>query len=299
MNGHPLQIEIKQDRPGFERFTGSWVCTGDINVVVDVGPACSAQRFIKALSDRGVTSVDYVLLSHIHIDHAGGLADFLEAFPTAKAVCHAKGLRFVVDPSKLWAGSLQVLGELAEYYGPPRPVASDRLIPHTEVDLEGLTVVETPGHAPHHLSYVWRDRLFAGEAAGNLFDVRGRLYLRPATPTRFFLPEAAASVDRLLALGDYPIYYAHFDHAESSRLMLARFREQLLRWRDIIRDEWTEEPAKDLIPRCVDALLRRDHEIAAFERMDAETQARERWFIGNSVKGYLGFLQENSETGRD
>ena len=291
MEDYPVQVEILQDRPGFNRFINSWVCAGDVNVVIDVGTAATVDRLISALRSMDLEWVDWVLLTHIHLDHAGGLAGFLEAFPMARAVCHAKAVKLMIDPSRLWAGSLKVLGELAEMYGQPRPVPPERLIPHTEVNLDGLGVFETPGHAFHHLSYTWRGSLFAGEVGGVFYQVGDRKYVRPATPPKFFLEEALGSVDRLLALDDGPIFYGHFGWSPSSREMLGRARRQLLLWKEIIGAELEAGDGDDLEDRCLAAVLARDPEIEALDLMDEATQARERYFIANSVKGYLGYLK--------
>lgn len=291
MEESPKLIEIKQDKPGFDRFIGSWLCLGEAVAVIDVGPANSAGRLLEALASMNIDRVDYVLLTHIHLDHAGGLAAFLDRFPMAKVVCHERGLKFMADPSRLWAGSLQVLGGLAEMYGRPRPVSSQALIPHTKAGIQGLDIIETPGHAPHHLSYHWQGHLFAGEAGGNLFRVQGREYLRGATPPRFLLSETLTSVDRLRALDNQPIFYAHFGRAGNSHQMLDRFRAQLLRWKEIIEAEISLGRPQDLEHRCVNALLAQDPELDAFKLMDAPARDRERYFIGNSVRGYLGFLQ--------
>jgi len=283
-------IEIKQKIPGFDRFIGSWVYRGDINLVVDVGPANSVGKLIEALMKMNMERVDYILLTHIHIDHAGGLAEFLEHFPMARAVCHDKGVRHLVDPSKLWEGSRKVLGEVAEAFGPLQPVKEEKCIPHTQAHIKNLVVIETPGHAPHHLSFSYRGNLFAGEAGGNYFSVQDTDYLRPATPHRFFLKDFLESLDRLIALDDQHICYAHFGDAPNSRQMLKRFRAQVLRWKEIIQKEMSAG-SSDLTMRCMDSLLEKDPDLEAFKLMDPDTQKRERFFMANSVRGYMGFLQ--------
>jgi len=288
----PLLIEIRQDRPGFDRFIGSWVCPGDKPIVIDVGPSRSAPKLIDSLAALGIHRVDWVLLTHIHMDHAGGLAEFLDHFPMARAVCHEKGIPHLVDPTRLWQGSLKTLGDLAETYGPIRPVARDRLIPHREALDHGIAIIETPGHAPHHLSFMLQGNLFAGEAGGIYFEGKGREYMRPATPPVFFLNQFLESIDRLLAAKDVPISYAHFGRAKSSHRMLRRQREQLLFWEERIRKEVVQGD-HDLLGRCMDSLLREDPELRAFESMRPADQERERFFMGNSIKGYLGFLQSH------
>jgi glyoxylase-like metal-dependent hydrolase (beta-lactamase superfamily II) len=288
----PELIGIKQDRPGFDRFIGSWLCPFDKTIVVDVGPSRSLPKLIDLLTARGVHRVDYVLLTHIHMDHAGGLAEFLDHFPMARAVCHSKAISHLVDPSKLWLGSQKTLGDLAETYGPIKPVKRERLIPHTEAQAEGIDIIETPGHAVHHLSYIIRGSLFAGEAGGIYVTGEGWEYLRPATPPVFFLKQFVESIDRLLRAQDLRMCYAHFGRAESSHRMLKRERAQLLFWEQIIREEMAKND--HLLPeRCMTRLLAQDPELGAFEAMSSAEQEREKFFMGNSIKGYLGFLQEN------
>lgn len=288
-------LSINQTHPGFEGFFSCWVCRSDLTVLVDLGPACSAPDLLTQLGHMGVRHVDYVLLTHIHIDHAGALGAVLERYPEARAVCHGRGLKFVVDPARLWEGSRQVLGELADYYGPPPPVDASRLIAHTDLNVPGLGVIETPGHAVHHVSYTWLGHLFAGEAAGNYFVVKGQDYLRPATPHKFFLPEALASVERMMELDDQPIHYAHAYTSPGSHVMLQRFHDQLNRWRDIVGAQLGLGDTPDLESRCVEALLTGDPELKAFKRMDVATRAREKSFTGNSVRGFLGFLRDTEK----
>jgi glyoxylase-like metal-dependent hydrolase (beta-lactamase superfamily II) len=291
----PELIEIKQDRPGFDRFIGSWICPGNKTIVIDVGPSRSVPKLIDSLIARGVHRVDFVLLTHIHMDHAGGLAEFLDHFPMARAVCHSKAISHLVDPSKLWLGSQKTLGDLAEAYGPIRPVERERLIPHTETRVEGIDIVETPGHAPHHLSFIVEGNLLAGEAGGIYVTGKGWEYLRPATPPVFFLKEFLGSIDRLLTTKDVPMCYAHFGRAESSHHMLKRERAQLLFWEERIREEMAKG-APLLMERCMARLLAEDPELRAFEAMSSEDQGREKFFMGNSIKGYLEFLQENPQS---
>lgn len=290
-------IEIEQEIPGFNHFIGSWVFMGDVNLVVDVGPANSVGKLIETLGRMDMEGVDYVLLTHVHIDHVGGLSEILGQFPTAKVICHDKGIRHLVDPSQLWSGSLRALGGIAEAYGPPKAVKEDRFIPHTQAEIEDLGIIETPGHAAHHLSFSYGGNLFAGEAGGNYCSVQDMDYLRPATPPRFFLGIFLQSVDRLAALENQHICYAHFGDAANSRQMLKRFRAQVLRWEEIVWEEMCAG-SNNLVTRCVDGLMGKDPDLKAFELLDSDTQKRERYFMTNSVKGYIGFLRERGRSVR-
>ena len=285
-------IEIKQKLPGFNKFIGSWFYSGDINFVVDVGPANSVFRLIEALTEMKVETIDYVFLTHIHIDHAGGLARFLAHFPMAKVICHEKGIKHLVYPEKLWEGSAKVLGEISELYGRLSPVEEKYFISQNDTLNKDIVVIETPGHAPHHLSFIYDGYLFVGEAGGNYLPVLGKEYLRPATPPRFHLTTFLNSIERLIQLEDMQICYAHFGKADSSHEMLNRNKDQILRWEKIIRRERSFD-ASDLVERCVKRLLSEDPELSAFHSMESIVQKRELFFIQNSIKGYLQYLESS------
>ena len=284
-------IEIKQDMPGFDSFFVSWVCQDGLNMVADVGPANTAARLVESLGALGLERVDYVLLTHIHIDHCGGLGDLLARYPMARAICHDKAIAHMVDPSRLWKGSLKVLGEMADAYGSPKPVPRGRLIPHSESDLKDLTIIETPGHAVHHLSFVYGHRLFAGEAGGNYFIMGDTEYLRPATPPRFFFEVSLGSIDRLLSLEDQPIFFAHFDQAEGSHRVLQKSREQLVLWKKIIYEQ-VRKGDQELLERCVEALVGQDPNLKGIGKMDDDTVKREKFFMANAIRGFIGYFKE-------
>ena len=288
-------LPIAQDMPGFNPFFGAWVCQDDLNIMVDVGPANTAGRLVDSMETLGLARLDYIFLTHIHIDHGGALSEVLARYPEAKVICHEKGIPHLVDPSRLYEGSLKVLGDLARIYGSPGPIAEEKLVPHTKCRVDGLRIIETPGHAIHHLSFTYGGRLYAGEAAGNYFIVGKREYLRPATPHRFFFDVFMRSVDRLLALEDQPIRYAHVEGAEKAHRLLRLFKEQLLFWDSVISVSVTLWGQKtDIIQICVDRLLKEDPNLAAFESMDLDTQKRERVFMANAVKGFVEFFKEKA-----
>lgn len=286
-------IEIPQDLPGFNQFIGAWACTGPLNLLVDVGPAGSARRLIKSLETIGMDRIDYILITHIHIDHAGGLSKVLSRYPMAKVICHEKAIPLITNPSKLWAGSLSVLGDTARMYGEPEPVAPDCLIPHTRCAAPGLEIIDTPGHAAHHLSFTYEDRLFVGEAGGNFTAMGSGIYLRPATPPRFFMEAFLSSLDRLLTLENRTLCYGHFGQAGNSTEMLERFRAQLLRWKDIILEE-LRKGEENIVSRCMATLLEKDPELARFGDMVLEFQEREHFFLTNSINGFIGYLKKMS-----
>ncbi len=121
-------IPLDQDIPGFGSFIGSWLYKGEKTFLVDVGPAATVPLLINALDSLGVKSLDAILLTHIHIDHAGGIGDLASRFPDTPVVCHGSGIPHLRDPSRLWQGSVKTLGDVATGYWThptcPRGVAS-------------------------------------------------------------------------------------------------------------------------------------------------------------------------------
>jgi glyoxylase-like metal-dependent hydrolase (beta-lactamase superfamily II) len=289
------QVQLPVPLEGFEGFLGAWVYTGDPTVLVDVGPATAGQALLGALSDLGLSHPDYILLTHIHIDHSGGIGAIARKFTHTPVVCHPKAVPHVIDPQRLWQGSLKTLGDTARAYGPIDPVEANRIIPTDRLSSEDIRAVQTPGHAAHHCSYLIGDLLFAGEAGGVCLTLdNNRFYLRPATPPRFFLETSLDSIDRLLELKPQRICYGHVGRRDDARSMLRLHREQLLRWRALIQS-FKNETGKDneaAIPACCEHLLINDPLLACFAQLEPKVQQRERGFLINSIKGFWGYLSE-------
>jgi glyoxylase-like metal-dependent hydrolase (beta-lactamase superfamily II) len=280
---------------GFDDFIGAWVHATDPVCVVDAGPAVSSGALLSALDQLGICRLDFILLTHIHIDHAGGVRALSDAFPETPVVCHPKGIAHLVDPQRLWQGSLKTLGRVARAYGPIEPLPQQRLFAADRLAVHGLTAVATPGHAAHHFSYRIRDVLFAGEAAGNCLPLAdGGSYLRPATPPRFFLETHLQSLDRLIALKPDRVCYGHVGMRTDGEKLFAAHRDQLVRWEAMIRpffDARAENKAAAMAA-CRDYLLENDPLLAGFASLPEAVQERERGFMINSIKGYFGYLSD-------
>ena len=193
--------------------------------VIDTATAHAAPRILAALAARGVApaQVDYVVLTHVHLDHAGGAGTLMAECPNARLTVHPRGARHMIDPSRLVAATVEIYGAeaTARVYGEVVPVPADRVVQTGEgarIALAGrvLEFLDAPGHARHHV--VVRDtrsgHLFAGDSFGlsyRALDRDGRASVFPTTSPSQFDPGALhATLERMLALEPEAVYVAHF-----------------------------------------------------------------------------------------
>ena len=191
----------------------------------DTGSNASLPIVMQVLKDKGLApaQVEYVILTHIHLDHAGGAGALMQALPNARLTVHPRGARHMVDPARLVAGTIAVYGEAQarRMYGEILPIPAGRIVETPEgatirLGERALTFLDTPGHARHHVC-IRDDRsghVFAGDMFGLSYrelDVDGRQFVFPTTTPVQFEPAAMhASIDRLLALQPEAIYVTHF-----------------------------------------------------------------------------------------
>jgi glyoxylase-like metal-dependent hydrolase (beta-lactamase superfamily II) len=322
-------IDLDQDLPGQQRFISCWLSRQDgLAFIVDPGPQSSVGRLIARLRTLGVDRLDFILLTHVHLDHAGGTAEVVRAFPGVRVICHAKGRPHLVEPTKLWRGSREVLGRFAEAYGPPGPVPEAAIGTAAEAERRQIRILETPGHAAHHLSFFHEGTLYVGEAAGTYMAIPGgEIFQRPATPPQFFLAPALASLDRLLALTPEParMAFSHYGLAEGRvHRLLRAAREQLQRWVEVARQEmdaetamapgrtmdttsgpdpaspgpvesrFGEEAAAALLVRTRARLFATDPLLAVLKRLGPEIREREYGFTVQTLQGIFGHLQREA-----
>lgn len=283
---------------GFRKFISAWlVRTAAHTLVVDPGPLTTIPHLITELRRLGVQRLDYVLLTHIHIDHAGGTGALLKAFPEARVVCHPKGVPHLVDPAQLWQGSRKVLGELAEAYGEILPVPAAAIGWQEEVGDSGIRAFLTPGHAVHHCCYLLDDLLFAGEVAGVRCEVPEGIYMRPATPPRFLLEVAVDSIERMLALQPARMVFAHYGLVEDAVEHLRIGRDQLRLWVRGV-DETLCLPEAEREAGLFAWLQQHDPIYRNIHQLPADLFARERIFFGNTLRGMSEYVAGLAEAER-
>ena len=286
-------VDLDQPLEGFRRFISAWVWTkGREAAVVDPGPASTVPVLLQALDRMGIERVPAVLLTHIHLDHAGGTGALLARYPEARVWCHPRAAPHLADPGRLWEGSRNVLGRVAEAYGEPLPVPRDRLVCESSLEIHGirLEALDTPGHAPHHLCFRAGGILFAGELAGVHLELDGRVYRRPATPPVFRHQVFRRSILRALDAEAQVLCLGHYGTARDPRKALGDALEQLDLWVSTV-EEVLAAGAEAWEERALAELARRDAAFALFHRLPDDIRARERFFCRNTLLGIRGFVQ--------
>jgi glyoxylase-like metal-dependent hydrolase (beta-lactamase superfamily II) len=204
--------------------------------VIDTGTAHAVPHVLTALQGMGVSpeAVDYVILTHVHLDHAGGAGQLMARFPNARLTVHPRGARHMVDPSRLLAATVAIYGEAEtrRTYGEVLPVPAARVIETGEgarLALAGreLRFLDVPGHARHHVAVFdpASGGMFAGDTFGLSYrelDVGGRQFAFPTTSPSQFDPAALHhSIDRMLSIGARAMYLAHFGRVTEPARMAA------------------------------------------------------------------------------
>ncbi|MBW8832663.1 MAG: MBL fold metallo-hydrolase [Burkholderiales bacterium] len=209
---------------------------------VDTGTNHSIPRLLASLEAVGLSpdQVDYVIATHVHLDHAGGAGLLMRLLPHAKLVVHPRGARHMIDPTELMAGARAVYGqeELTRSYGDVIGVDAQRMI----VTHDGMTLdfagrplffIDTPGHARHH-HCIWDERsrgFFTGDTFGlsyrELDSERGACLFPTTTPVQFDPEALRNSVKRMLAFEPDWMYLTHFGPVDNVKALGEQFLDTL------------------------------------------------------------------------
>jgi len=212
--------------------------------LVETGPTTCRDRLLAGLGRAGVApdEVVRVIVSHIHLDHAGGLGALADSLPNARLVAHERGVRHLVDPTRLVASARRAWGTAADpLWGPIVPVPADRIDAvrggETYAVAGGsIHVVATPGHASHHVSLFDEATrsMMTGDAAG--VHVAGLWRTRPAIPPPDLdLAQLYASLDAMIALEPRSIWFAHFGPVDGATAELRSYRATVEEWAEVAR----------------------------------------------------------------
>lgn len=277
---------------------------------VDVGTNDSVPYLLAALAELGIAreSVDYVLLTHVHLDHAGGAGRLMGELPNARAVLHPRGAPHMIDPSRLIAGSKVVYGEarFARLYGELVPIPRERVRVAADGELvtlgaRTLELIHTPGHALHHYAVVdaAHASIFSGDTFGiaypPLATARGSFITPSTVPTQFDPEQHLASIDRMLSYGPESIYLMHFSRVTGVPRLAGLLKEQIGELSAIAR---RHARAADRADRIRADMLALWIELARREGSTLEREALERALAGDlelNTQGLIAWLDRGTE----
>jgi glyoxylase-like metal-dependent hydrolase (beta-lactamase superfamily II) len=239
------------------KCVAAYLVTGKERALIDMGYRSSAEAVVRKLREKGVGPDDlhYLLPTHVHLDHAGSCGSLARAFPNANVGCHPAGASHLIRPARLIASAGGLFGDaLMTRYGLPEPIDEKRV--HHVIDDEtislgaGITLrsVWTPGHAPHHLSYMLEESglIFTGDAVGVHYSSFPTLV--PTTPPPSFeLDLAVKSLNRIQEMSTSRLLTPHFGVVNQPEPWVIENIRQLLAWNSSIWSMLREGRTEDYI----------------------------------------------------
>ncbi len=265
---------------GRARYTAAYLLDATEPALVETGPGTSVEPVTAALDKLGMAAEElaHIVLTHIHLDHAGGVGHLADRFPRATVWVHHRGAPHLVDPTRLIASTARVWGEaeMRELFGPTAPVPSGRVRPLGDTDTisigdRNLLVLDTPGHASHHVALVdsRTGAVFTGDALG--IHVPDLPVLRPATPPpEFDLERYVASIERIKAAAASVLLFAHFgpldDVGETCDLAIRRVRD----WAAVVEEALRETDDPEELASRLEVAALDDIETGAEATLDLQ-----------------------------
>lgn len=262
--------------------------TDDALALIEVGSNSSVERILKVIESRGRSpdEVSHVIVTHVHLDHAGGAGQLMARLPNAQFVVHPYGARHMIDPSRLEASARGVYGDEAfdAIYGTLMPIPAERVKTVEDGDslLVGrrpLSFMDSPGHARHHFC-VWDEQSsgwFTGDTFGlsfREFDTTNGAFIFPTTTPTQFDPEALiASIDRMMEKSPENMYLTHFGRVQNISQMVSRLKTAIDHFVNIAEKHANDENRTRLIEDSMMSwLLRgtREHGVTLSEQQVRE-----------------------------
>lgn len=309
-------IAIDTMTGGMTSVTAGYLLPAPRPTLIECGPARTSEHVIAGLHALGMDPDDlaYLVLTHIHLDHAGGAGDLAAAFPNATVVVSDVGARHLHDPERLNRSAGQVYGPLFDtVYGPCTPIDEDRLLgvgDGDRIDLGGgrhLDLLYTPGHAKHHIGIhdAGSGAVFSGDSVG--VKLPGMTTLRPATPPADFHLEAAlASIQRYRERQPTRVYLAHYGPVDPPDEALADAEHRLRLWASVAEAAWHEarqltgrQPDGSELDHVAETLQRRFLEEDPPQVTDDDPDAHRRLALLNDARsnaaGLLRYFQRRED----
>jgi glyoxylase-like metal-dependent hydrolase (beta-lactamase superfamily II) len=265
---------------GRARYTAAYLLDAAEQTLVETGPGTSVEPVTAALDHLGIEprALAHIVLTHIHLDHAGGVGQLAERFPSATVWVHERGAPHLVNPSRLVASTARVWGEreMRELFGPAQPLDDERVRSLRDGDVirmgdRELEVLDTPGHASHHVALIdsRTGAAFTGDALG--IHVPDLPVLRPATPPpEFDLERYVASIERIRAAARSILLFAHFGPLPEVDATCDLANRRVRDWANVVEIALRETEDPDELAARLEAAALDDIETGAEATLDLE-----------------------------
>jgi glyoxylase-like metal-dependent hydrolase (beta-lactamase superfamily II) len=250
MNEETLNIEVIDTGLIREKFAGTYIVESKNEVaLVEVSTSHGVPQILKTLKNKKIEPdmVKYIIVTHIHLDHAGGAGLLLKNLPKAKIILHPSGSKHMIDPSKLIKGAIAVYGEevVKKDYGEIIPIPEEKIIECKDGQIFSLgnttlTTIYTPGHARHHISIFdsQSQGMFTGDSLGlsypELTVGERRFYQPTTTPTAFEYDKMLDSIDKMMNFNPKHIYFTHFGKSSEPLYISQIIKKRLKDYKEIV-----------------------------------------------------------------
>ncbi len=260
---------------------------------IDTGTNNSLANIESALKQFNISKdrVDYIILTHIHLDHAGGAGQLMSHCPNAQLVVHPYGAKHMINPEKLTAGATAVYGKerFHSLYGEIPSIDADRVIEtHDGLKLdfqdEELLFIDTPGHANHHncIYHAESKSCFTGDTFGicypHLSDVSKQPLLPTTTPVQFSPEKMMNSIDKVMALKPAYLYLTHYGKYTIHPLSIIQLKEHVMRYCQLAERAFSEGDESNLQGEILDYMVNQiespSKDVRTWLTMDANLNAQ-------------------------
>ena len=261
--------------------------------LIETGPACSHDNLIRGINKAGFTlsDIDFIIPTHIHLDHFGGGGHIMEVCQNAKAVVHPNAVYHISNIDKWWSGSLDFLGDVAELYGEPLPIPEERIISAEDgfkLDLgtSTLNAIHTPGHAPHHITWINNESAFVGDSLGLWYPEINKAF--PVTPGYYRHDLALQSISDMSKLYIDDLFFSLFGPRPAEGAFQQTINE-FETWMSIVEDGMNENlSSKEILDTL---FLTQD----GLKLTDIKHGIHQRNTHLGSIEGMMGWIKRENE----
>ena len=274
-----------------EEYGSVYLLDADRPALIDTGIGTRYENILDALSEVGIArdELEYILPTHVHLDHAGGAGFLAEACPNAAVMTHEIGVPHLVDPERLVAGTKAAVEDQWEYYAEPKPVPEDRIEGLTdgdEIDCGNhrLKTYHAPGHAPHQMMFHDResDALFTADAAG-IWIPKIETIRQTSPPSNFDLAGCLSDIETIRDIDPEILCFGHFGPREYDDQLMDEYARVLREWVGTIEEKRGELDSDEAVI---------EHFMAETDMADAWSARKARAEERLNVRGVLAYLDQ-------